>query len=298
MNLSRKFLAGALIALLPLGSALACTSSAWLGTAGPNPALAEDPDTNAATNNSPDNGAVRRFSGQCGLQAAAAGQSWVGDNSPGGAGGTESIYRARFYVYTGQAGAKIFTATTADNGGGTEVVGITFTGSSFTFDVNGTTVAPVTTVGGIAVAADRWYSIEMLYQANGAFSATLGGGNASTTTVVNSAGNAGANGIGSVRLGHLNAGTGVAGDNITVDEFDSSRSAGTAIGRLCRADATGNRALTVGDITAIINERAATPILAAGQPDCTENGALTVGDITCHLLYRTPTPPNNECVFN
>ena len=125
MNFSRTLLAGAIFALLPLGSALACTSTAWLGTAGPNTTIAEDPDSNNATNNTPDTGAVRRFSGQCGLQAAAAGQSWVGDNTPGGAGGGESIYRARVYVYAGQAGAKVFTATTTDNGGGTEVVGVT-----------------------------------------------------------------------------------------------------------------------------------------------------------------------------
>jgi hypothetical protein len=288
MNLSRKFLAGALIALLPLGSALACTTSAWLGTPGANPTLAEDPDTNSATNNSPDNGAVRRYSGQCGLQAAAAGQSWVGDNSPGGAGGGESIYRARFYVYTGQTGAQVFSATTADNGGGTEVIGITFNGSAFVFNVNGATVPSVT-----GVLPNAWYAVEFLYQANGAFSATVRGGGASAQTVVNSSVNAGALTVGSARLGQINAGSGTG--NVLVDEFDSSRSAGTPIGRLCPADATGNRVLTVGDIAAITAERNGT--LAAGQPDCTENGTLTVGDIACVISFRSATPPNSDCVF-
>jgi hypothetical protein len=295
MKLSRKILAGALVALLPMSGAIACTSGAWLGTASPNAVLAEDPDSNALTNNSPDTGAFPRLSGNCALRADAAGDAYVTDNNPGG----EAIYRARFYVYTGRSGVKVFSATTADNGGGTEVIGITFTGTAFQFAVNGATVpdAAVPNAGG---GTNRWYSVEFLYQASGAFQATVGGGNAAGRTTVNSSVNAGALTVGSARLGHIGAagtGTGTI-TNIIVDEFDSSRSAATEIGRLCRADATGNGALTVGDISAIINERQATPVLAAGQPDCTENGELTVGDISCHLLYRTATPPNDDCDFS
>ena len=123
--------------------------------------------------------------------------------------------------------------------------------------------------------------------------ATVRGGGASNQTVVNSSVNAGALTVGSARLGHINAGSGTG--NVLVDEFDSSRSAGTPIGRLCPADATGNRVLTVGDIAAITAERNGT--LAAGQPDCTENGTLTVGDIACVISFRSATPPNSDCVF-
>lgn len=278
MNYSRKILAGALVALLPMGSALACTTNAWLGTPGANAVVADDPNTDAG--NPPELAAVARISGSCGAQANANGNSFVTDNTPGGAGGVENIYRARWYGRFGQAGAQVFSATTADNGGGTPVITVTFTGSALQFDVAGTTVPNATNINGTG-----WYSVEIFYQANGPFSATVatGGTNLSTQTV-NSVGNAGANGVGSVRLGHINAGNGTG--NITFDEFDSSRSAGTAIGRLCPGDSnnswvTSNQTTgrTVADAALIRNEALTAGLqLAVGQPDTNENGSVTAAD--------------------
>jgi hypothetical protein len=269
MNLLRHVIAGALIAALPVGSALACNTAAWNGTAGANAAVSDDPDNNNATNGPADLGAVSRYSGRCGLMTAAAGQSWVSDNSPN----NETVYRARFYVRAGQTGSKIFTATTADNGGGTEVVGITFTGSAFQFDVNGT--AGVSAPG---ITAGPWYSIEISYDDNGPFSATVatGGANAPTTQTVSTAANAGALTVGSVRVGHLNAGGGA---STFVDEFDSSRGA-TAIGRLCPGDANASGGRTVADAALIRNESLTTNTqdLITGQPDANDNGSVTVAD--------------------
>jgi hypothetical protein len=270
MNLSRNFLAGAILALLPLTGAFACNTAAWNGTPGANAAVADDPDSNNATNGPADAGAVPRYAGHCGLKADAAGQSWVSDNSPN----DEAVYRARFYVRAGQAGSKIFSATTADNGGGTEVVGITFTGTAFQFDVNGTTGA---TANGIT--SGPWYSIEISYDDNGPFSATVasGGANAPTTQTVNTAGNAGALKVGSVRIGHLNAGG--AGASTFIDEFDSSRGA-TAIGRLCPGDANASGGRTVADAALIRNEvlTTSTQDLITGQPDSNDSGGVTAAD--------------------
>jgi len=281
MNLSRKFLAGAILSLLPLAGALACNTSAWNGTAGANAAIADDPDTSNATNGPADAGAVQRYSGKCGMMAAAAGQSWVSDNSPGGIGaGGEAVYRARFYVRAGQAGSKIFSATTADNGGGTEVIGITFTGTAFQFDVNGagTITAP-------NITAAPWYSIEIAYDDNAPFSATVASGGAiaaTTQTVTSAPTNAGALTVGSVRVGHLNAGG--AGASTFIDEFDSSRGT-TAIGRLCPGDANGSFAAgtggrTVADAALIRNEVLSntTQDLIVGQPDTNDSGTVTAAD--------------------
>jgi hypothetical protein len=271
MNLLRHVIAGALIAALPVGSALACNTAAWNGTAGANAAVSDDPDSNNATNGPTDLGAVPRYAGRCGLMTAAAGNSFVGDNSPN----NETVYRARFYVRAGQAGSKIFSATSADNGGGTEVVGITFTGTAFQFDVNG--AAAVSTTG--TITSGPWYSIEISYDDNGPFSATVasGGANAPTTQTVNTAGNAGALTVGSVRVGHISGGG--AGPSTFIDEFDSSRGA-TAIGRLCPGDANASGGRTVADAALIRNESLTTNTqdLITGQPDANDNGSVTVAD--------------------
>ena len=97
--------------------------------------------------------------------------TYVTDNNPGG----EAIYRARFYVFTGRSGVKVFSATTADNGGGTEVIGVTFTGSAFQFAVNGAVVPDAAIPNAVGGGSNKWYSVELLYQASGAFQATVGG---------------------------------------------------------------------------------------------------------------------------
>jgi hypothetical protein len=269
MNLLRHVIAGALIAALPVGSALACNTAAWNGTAGANAAVSDDPDASGATN-APEAGAVPRYSGRCGLMTAAAGQSWVSDNSPN----NETVYRARFYVRAGQAGSKIFTATTADNGGGTEVVGITFTGTAFQFDVNNATA----TVSAPGITSGPWYSIEISYDDNGPFSATVatGGASAGATTQTVNLPNGGPLTVGSVRVGHLNAGGGA---STFIDEFDSSRGA-TAIGRLCPGDANNSNSRTVADAAVIRNEVLSnqTQDLITGQPDANDSGGVTVAD--------------------
>src|SRR5690606_24109310 len=83
--MTRNLLAGAVLAVLPMGGALACTTTAWNG--GATTATAGDPTTGVA-----------RYSGECGLEVGASG-GHVTDNSPN----AEAAYRARFYVYTGTA---------------------------------------------------------------------------------------------------------------------------------------------------------------------------------------------------
>lgn len=270
MNLSRKFLAGAILALLPLTSALACNDDAWNGAPGVNATTADDPDTSGVTNNNPDGGAVPRYSGSCALMTAAAGQSWVSDNSPA----AETVYRARFYVRPGQAGSKIFTATTGDNGTGSEVVGITFTGTAFQFDVNG--AGSVST--NATITSGPWYSIEIAYDDNAVFSATVATGGAfnPTSQTVATVNPAGALTVGSVQVGHLNAGGGA---STFIDEFDSSRGP-DPIGRLCPGDANNlGNARTVADAVIIRNEVLTSGAqLAAGQPDSNDSGGVTTAD--------------------
>ncbi len=298
MQLSRKILAGALIALLPLGSALACTTGAWTTTTGAP--KADDPDASAGTN-APETGHVKRYSGSCGLAPVTAAASHVTNDTPG----TEGVYRARVYFFNGiTTGApKFLEATSADAGGGTPIFSVTYdraagAGGSLTFTANGTTVPAIP-----LPAANRWYSVEVLHQTGAPLQVSVQGANSAVADnaplTATSAGNV-AGTVGSARLGNLNSAalgfqaTPAANNNsgFSVDEFDSTRSAATPIGRLCRGDANnnanaavGDQDLNVADASAIIAERFGTGI-AAGQPDANEDGVINVADASAVIAMR------------
>lgn len=277
---SRTLLAAALIASLPMGSALACTTSNWNGGAAGGAAAGNQKGRNSEP-------AVPRYSGECALKAANAGSSYVTDNSPG----SEAVYRSRFYVFTGSAasGSKIFAASADDNNGGAEAFSITINNNAFNFAVNGTTVPT------IPAAANKWYAVETLYRASGAFRATVRGAGAATETVVNSAGNAGAVNVGSARLGVLSATTNATA--MAFDAFESTRSADTVIGRLCPGDANGDNFVNSGDALAALNEFPPSGPYAPGQPDCNEDGFVNSGDAICAINRFTVIAQRN-CTAN
>lgn len=302
MQLSRKILAGALIALLPLGSALACTTSAW--TAATGAPVADDPDASATTN-APEAAAVKRYSGRCGLAPASAAPSFVTNDSPT----AEGIYRARWYVYTGiNAGApRAFEAFTADNGGGTSIFSATYNQPSgqLTFTAAGTTVPAIT------VLPNRWYSVEVFHQAGQTLTVSVEGANgtvadAAPLTATSAAAVAGT--VGSARLGNINgvalgfAAAPASNNNsgYSVDEFDSTRSA-TPIGRLCRGDAdnsganaVGDNDINVADASTVVAERLGQSV-AAGQPDANEDGIVNVADASLIVAMRLNQPTPRRC---
>ena len=264
---SRKLLAAALLAAIPMSSALACTTANWTAPANGGGQLGGAP-----TAGSPPT--VARYSGKCGLAGATG--NFVTNNAPD----NESVYRARFYVYTSNTGTTtVFRATAADNNAGAEVLRVDYTPGTFSFFQNG---AAAGTVTGAGVVANRWYAVELSYKAgvaNTGFSATVAGNvnfTGSTTPVT-----AGAGTIGSHSLGAIAGGAGT----VRVDAFESTRSADTAIGRLCRGDANGDGNINVFDTVAITSERV-TGTLASGQPDCNEDGAVNVFDTTCAVQLR------------
>ena len=299
MQLSRKILAGALIALLPLGSALACTTSAWTTATGAP--IADDPDANAGTN-APEAAAVKRYSGRCGLAPASAAPSFVTNDSPA----AEGIYRARWYVFTGiNSGApKMFEAFTADAGGGTSIFSATYNQAAgqLTFTAAGTTVAPIT------VAPNKWYSVEVFHQAGQPLTVSVEGNNSAVVdaaALTSTSAGAVAGTVGSAQLGNINgaalgfAAAPAASNNsgYSVDEFDSTRSA-TPIGRLCRGDANNDAANNVGDndlsaldAGAIVSE-ALNIAVAAGQPDANEDGRVTALDAGLVISMRLA---NKKC---
>lgn len=257
---SRKLLAAALLAAIPMGSALACTTDNWTSATNGGGLV-----TGTPTAGDPGDG-VARYSGECGLSATAG--SFVTNNAPDG----ESTYRARFYVYTGQTGdAVVFRATADDNNAGAEVLRVNYSAPNFNFFQNGNAAGSVA-----GIVANKWYAIELLYvagQADG-FSATVSGNQTFEGSVAPTA--AGAGTIGSHSLGAISGGTGAA----RVDAFESTRSADTAIGTLCRGDVNGTLPINIFDRTAVTNE-ILNGTLAAGQPDCNEDGAINVFDRTC-----------------
>lgn len=257
---SRKLLAAALLAAIPMGSALACTTGNWTDLANGGGNI-----EGAPTADSPTNG-VARYSGECGLAADAG--DLVTNNAPDG----EGVYRARFYVYTSGTGI-VFRATAADDNVGAEVLSVDYSAGTFTFSQNGAVAGTVT---GEGIVANKWYSVELLYVANEAdgFSATVAGNQTFSGSLGPLA--AGAGTIGSHSLGNIGGAGTVLGD-----AFESTRSADTPIGRLCRGDATGDGlAVNSGDGIAIRNEFLL-GTLATGQPDCTEDGSVNSGDGLC-----------------
>ena len=143
--------------------------------------------------------------------------------------------------------------------------------SQFDFAANGATGSAS------GIADNKWYSIEFYYDESTAFTATVQGAAAAAPTAVTISGAPGAGTVGSARLGALTAAT--AADTMKFDEFESTRSTTTAIGRLCRGDSNGDAQIGVGDAISIGNEFAGT--LASGQPDCNEDGQVGVGDAIC-----------------
>lgn len=257
---SRKLLAAALLAAIPMSSAFACTTANWTSVEN-----GEGQVTGSPTPGDPGDG-VARYSGECGLAGAAGGTNFVTNNAPD----AESTYRARFYVYTGSTGnTTVFRATAADNNAGAEVLRVDYNPPNFVFTQNGAAAGSVA-----GIVANKWYSVELLYDAGTTFSAEVAGNQTFTGSVP--AGAAGAGTIESHSLGAIAGGTGT----VRVDAFESTRSADTEIGRLCRGDVNGTQPINIFDRTAVTNE-IVNGTLAAGQPDCNEDGAINVFDRTC-----------------
>lgn len=297
MKLTHRILAGAIVALLPLSGAMACTVGMWDANTGT--LIADDPDANAATN-TPETGHSKRVSGSCGLSPGSGVASFVTDNSP-----ADGVYRARFYVFTGIAtGApRVFEAFTADAGGGTSIFSVTLNGGNLEFTAAGTTMAP------IAVVANKWYSVEFFHNTGSALTATVMGNNSAvvdSAALTSSSAGAVAGTVQSVRLGNTNgaaltfSSTPANNNNFgfAFDEFDSTRSATTAIGRLCRGDANNNAnaALNDNDLSALdagaIIAEALGSAVAPGQPDANEDGRVTALDAGLVINMRLQ---NKKC---
>lgn len=263
----RTLLAAALLTALPMGSALACTVSAWTGAG---------TATTADNAGGPGDG-IARYSGVCGLVVDSG--DYVIDNTPG----SEAVYRARFYVLTrATSGATIFRATASDDGAGAEVIKVEFNGSAFSFTQNGTAAGSVP-----GIVADRWYSIELFYKANDTFSAEVAGAATFTGSVAPITTGIGNGTIGSAVLG-VAAG---AGTGFGFDAFESTRSETTEIGTLCRCDANGNGDLNIAD-RLTMNQELTGAVLASGQPDCNEDGQVNIAD---RLALNTRLLAGDSC---
>jgi len=246
--LTQSVLAAAMLVALPFAAAEACTKNAWNGNTGSAAgAVAAGPQTGQ-----------RSYEGLCSLRTTAG--QFVTDNTPA----AEGTYSARFYVYTGGSG-KVFSATTANDNGGTEVVGVSYNGSAFTFS-GATAVSP------IAAAPNAWYSVSFTNVSGGAFSVSVqGNGVAAATT---GSGTAAAGTVESASLGFIGAGSGT----FDTDAFESRRTS-ALIPRLCRGDTNGDSARNITDAIRVRNQfvsGGASP--AGGQADYSEDGNVNITD--------------------
>lgn len=257
--LTQSVLAAAMLVAFPFAAAEACSKNAWLGNAtAAAGVLASGPELPAGNANK-----IARYSERCAMRATTG--QFVTDNTPN----AEGTFRARFYVYTGTGNGKFFSATAGDDASGAEVVGISFNGSAFSF--SGPT--GVATVPGVA---SRWYSIEFVKEPGGAFSASVQGNGATTATTVTGTGATGT--ISSAALGFIGPGAGF----FLADDYVSTRSATTAIGRKCRGNAVAtDTIINIQDRIAINNEilgQTAGTGVASGQPDINEDGVISIQD--------------------
>lgn len=259
---SKSLLGLSLIACFAASQANACAISAWdaVGAAGSVGVVAADAVSVTVPGNS-------RYSGLCALKLS--GPSKFVQNTIAT---PRSTYKARFYVRkeAGASGSQVFQATNA--AGTTSVIAVTFTGTTFSFNLAGAATQPAS----VTVPVDTaWYSVTLDWTNAGAFTATVvGAGGQASTPATATATVATAETIGKARLGNTNA---AAVGNYYFEEFDSRT---TAIPpRLCRGDANGNGFIQGTDRTAISNEITGAPV--AGQPDCTENGSVQGTDRTC-----------------
>ena len=261
IRFSKSLLGLSLIACFAASQANACSISAWdaVGPQGSVGVVAADA-VSVQTGNS-------RYSGSCSLRLT--GPSKYVQNTIAT---PRATYSTRMYVRkdgTG-SGSKVFSATNA--AGTTEVIGVTFTGTTFTFNLLGAAVQPVA----VTVPSETaWYAVELSWTNAGAFTARVtGAGGLASTPATSTATVATAETIGRARLGNTNAG---AAGTYFFEEFDSRTT--QAPGRLCRGDANGNGLIQGTDRTVITNETLGT--FASGQPDCNENGAVQGTDRTC-----------------
>lgn len=287
ISMNKLLLASAIGAVLSLGAvdALACTTAAWDDVTGAVNAASPTANTDASP---------KRYGALCGLQTVGGAPNFVTNDTPG----AESTYRARFYVYTGTttAAGRVFSATSADGGGGSEVIGVSYnpTAATFSFSVNGTPVAATA-----PAAAKRWHGIEVAFVSGTSFDATVKSANpanpsANIVTNVSSGAAPAAATVGSARLGNID---GVASSvSMNFDEFDSTRGS-TAIGFLCRGDANNDGTRSSGDTIVIRNEffgyqPGGTLNYSAFQPDCNEDGVVNSGDAVCvrNIFFLDPSP--------
>jgi hypothetical protein len=261
----------ALVALSP--QAQACDTLAWSFSQG-DP-QSDDPDTNPANNSSgTDLGAFRRYSGACGMRPASGAISYVGDDSPAG----ETSYRTRFYVYTGAPAAEttVFRAFPDNGAAGTPVFEVRYNPAAATWSVwsGGSSRLSVP-----SVAANRWYTMEIVYAQNQPLTLiTRTQGVKTTTSTATSLTGL----IHSVALGSFTAVGNTA--SMYFDSFASSRQPAD-LGALCRGDANKDNNLNVFDTVVATNERV-NGVLAAGQPDCNEDGNINIFDTACIVSRR------------
>jgi hypothetical protein len=258
---SKSLLGLSLIACFAASQANACAISAWdaVVVAGSGSVGVVAADAVAVQAGNP------RYSGSCALKITGASKFVQNTIAT-----PRSTYKARFYVrkdLTG-SGSEVFKAT--DAAGTANVITVTYTGTTFSFNVAGAATQPasVTVPSGTA-----WYSVTLDWTNAGAFTATVvGAGGVASTPATATATVATALTIGKARLGNTNA---AAAGSYFFDEFDSRTTAVPP--RLVRGDANGNGTVTVTDAIQVFNEAGGSSF-AVGQPDANENGSVTTAD--------------------
>ncbi|MDW8479278.1 MAG: hypothetical protein RML12_04820 [Xanthomonadales bacterium] len=277
-------------ALLFSAGAEACTLNAWTvngSIVGSAPNLV--PGGPGHTNNT-----VKRYSGVCGMRALASG-NYVQNDDPA----NDQIFRARFYVFTGITGGSA-TAYLAGNSTNNNEIEVIVNRASNQLQVRHRGGSPVNfTIN----SAGRWYSVEVAMNATG--TATTGtdpipantmvvrvsGANTGVTDTITSQSLSVTSGaaIDFARLGWVSGSATAGSDGLQFDAYESTRSAGNPIGRLCRGNMNADTTRNILDLVQIANNINGT--FSGGQPDVNEDGQVNVLDMTVLQQIISSTSP-------
>ena len=235
-------------------STFACSTAAWSSVDA------------AATAGDPLDG-IARVAGKCGLEVTASGT--VLDDTPDG----ETTFIARFYFFGADLGAgthEIFSATSADAGGGTEQFVVTYDGTDIAVDASGGGGGSVAS----AAEANKWNLVEVMWTSGGNGSLWV---NADAT--VDAASGNFASGSGSIGSAQLGAVGGVGADTAFFDDYVSHRS--LPVGPVLLGDTNNDGQVNVVDATAVLKEADIfSPQIQDGTPDCNLDGEVNIVDAT------------------
>jgi len=242
------YLSALIVGTLGASTAIACTTSLWVGGETGTPLAGSPAD-------------VSRVTGLCAMKLSEAGS--VKDTSPS----VETTANIRFYVYAQlSAGTPVIFEAFSDDGATASLLTVSFDGSNFVFDAgNG--------ASGNVPGKSGWNLVELAWTGGSTMDYWVNA-DATSESATGSV-SAAAGTMESVILGTSDSYTGT----LTFDDYESHRTTAVGLSDICNADGIGG--IDLLDALEVVDEFFAgpgNPDLAVGSPDCNLSGTVDLLD--------------------